>query len=437
MNSKAKKICLLAVMLVILATILTACQLNDTLDDKLDKYNLKAKITYYANGGTVNGNNALDSAELYYKEGDKVFNAGIDEKTDGTFSVTRENYSFIGWYYPQKNGDGSLKYNAKTNLVELGEAFDFKNYVAKSGDEIELYAKWAKNQSIKYVLASETLIDNKLVYEDSNKNTITKYAYRKIADDEDENEYENAYVIKSEDFGIYEYVSERGKDPLGGTAKNYTFVGYYSDAECKTPVKWPIYRTDAEEDIVVYAKYLPSEWTVIKTRDEFAKIFTKTNADSNLTNNGKYYIKDDIDGMGTKIAIKSNTSFKGVIYGNGFTVSNFTFQNIAVGNLEETSIFGNIASEAVIKDITLKDIDVNFYASRSANINVYVFANEIDENATISNVALNGVNVKININSGNASWMNRAESCPLYNGSGHQGITADNMTLKVIEPKEE
>lgn len=423
MNSKAKKICLLAVMLVILATILTACQLNDTLEDKLNQYGLSAKITYYANGGSVNGNNSLSSAELYYKEGSKAYNAGIDDKTDGTFSVSRENYSFIGWYYPQKNGDGSLKYNEKTNLVELGEAFDFENYVAKSGDAIELYAKWAKNQSIKYVLASEVLIGDKLVYEDDAKDTITKLAYKDIADGEDE----NTYVIASEDFGIYEYVNERSGDPLGGLATNYSFVGYYSDAECQNPVKWPIYRTDEERDIIVYAKYLPSEWTVVSTADEFASIFSKED------NTGKYYIKNDIDGTGKTVTLKANATFNGVLNGNGFSVSNFTF-NGNVNNYARASIFGDIAENAEIKDITFNNTNVSFVASRNANITVYFFASDIEDDANITNVVINGGNMEVFLTNGTPTWLNSTETCPLYNGSERQGITVVEMpTLKTYQ----
>lgn len=428
MNSKAKKICLLVGMLVILATILTACQLNDTLEDKLDKYGLSAKITYYANGGNVNDNDSLDSADIYYKEGNKAFNVGIDEKLDGTFFVARNNYTFQGWYYPQKNEDGSLKYNEKTNLVELGEAFDFSNYVAKAGDAIELYAKWAKNQSVKYVLASESLIGNKLVYKNDD-DTITKLAYREITDDDEEGEYDATYVLKSDNFGRSDYVSERTKDPLGGEAKDYSFVGYYSDAECKNPVKWPIYRTDEESDIVVYAKYLPSEWTVVKTADEFAKIFNKAN------NTGKYYIKNDIDGTGKTINILANATFAGVINGNGFTVSGFTFKNGGVANYATVSIFGNIASGAVIKDITLKDSMLNFVANKKANIMAYFFANTIADDATLSNIVIDGGEMKVNAREvNNSSWVNKQDTCPIYNGSEVSGITITNApSLKVVE----
>lgn len=429
MNSKARKICLLVVMLVILASILTACQLNDTLEDKLNQYGLSAKITYHANGGFVNDNNALLSADVYYKDGDKAFNVGIGEKKDGTFSVVRENYTLQGWYYPQKNEDGSLKYNERTNLVELGDAFDFSAYVAKAGDAIELYAKWVKNQSIKYVLASESLIDNKLVYT-LDDTSITKLAYKELADDEDPTEHEAKYVIKSEDFGIYEYVSERSSDPLSGKANNYSFVGYYSDAECTTPVEWPIYRTGGDEDIVVYAKYLPSEWTVVETVDDFASIFRKQN------NNGKYYIKNNIDGSDKVITLLMDTTFSGMIKGNGFTVSGFTFEAGGIKN-NSVSIFGEIASGAVIENITLKDFRVNLVANRNAKLTAHFLANDIANDSTITNVVVDGGAMKVNLRSNNSSWKNVPDDktqCPLYVGGENADIEVVLApTLNVIE----
>lgn len=421
MNSKARKICLLIGLLVILATLLTACQLNDTLDDKLEQYNLKAKITYNANGGSVNGNE-LTSADIYYKEGDKAFNAGIGDKIDGTFSVIRENYTLIGWFYPQKNEDGSLKYNERTNLVELGDAFDFATYVAKAGDEIELYAKWAKNQSIKYVLASESLIDNQLVYTMDDK-TITKLAYRQIQDDEDEIAYEESYVIESEEFGIYSSIEERDDDPLGGVAKNYSFVGYYSDAECTTPVKWPISRTDSGEDITVYAKYLPSEWTVVSTKDEFASIFTKKN------NSGKYYLKNDIDGAGKKINLISDKTFSGVIMGNGFTASNFVFTQTGI-TMANLAMFGEIKSGAVIENITFKDFSMSLTASKNARITAYFLALSIANDATFTNVVLDGGSMTVNLGASNSMWLNKpidSNVCPLYQGS--DGTSIDGLTI--------
>lgn len=422
MNSKARKICLLIGLLVILATLLTACQLNDTLDDKLEQYNLKAKITYNANGGSVNGNE-LTSADVYYREGDKAFNAGIGEKIDGTFSVIRENYTLIGWFYPQKNEDGSLKYNERTNLVELGDAFDFATYVAKAGDEIELYAKWAKNQSIKYVLASESLIGNKLVYTMDDK-TITKLAYRQIQDDEDETAYEESYVIESEEFGIYTSIEERNDDPLDGEATNYSFVGYYSDAECKTPVKWPIARTDSGEDIIVYAKYLPSEWTVVSTKDEFASIFTRKN------NSGKYYLKNDIDGGGRKVNIVADKTFSGVIMGNGFTASNFIFANTAISRIGSFALFGEIKSGAVIENITLKNISMSLAPSKNVSVTAYFLALDIANDATFTNVVLDGGTMTVNLGASNSKWLNRpidSDVCPLYQGS--DGTSIDGLTI--------
>lgn len=430
MNSKARKICLLVVMLVILASILTACQLNDTLEDKLDKYDLKAKITYHANGGNVNDTIGLSSAAVYYKEGDKVYNMMVDKKKDGTLSVSRDNYTFVGWFYPEKNEDGSLKYN-DDDLVELGDAFDFSSYVAKDGDSIDLYAKWVKNQSVQYLLATEDMINNQLVYTDNNQ-TITVNA---------------GECVSVEPFEK-SYIEEKTMDPLMNKASDYSFVGYYYDAECKNPVKWPIESTNEDKDITIYVKYVPSEWTIIKTAAEFASIFgeqvdedgkefyaydpsNKEKYYESIT--GKYYIKNDIDGTITgtdgaedtciTIHVATDITFSGVIMGNGFTVSNFSFQNDSVASYSSASIFGDIESGAVIENITFKDINVSYKANSKAKILAYFFAGDIKDDATISNVEIDGGTMTVNLTQDKSAWLNETEMCPIYSGNDKITIT--------------
>lgn len=412
MNSKARKICLLVVMLVLFASILTACQLNDTLEDKLDKYDLKAKITYHANGGNVNDTIGLNSAAVYYKEGDKVYNMMVDKKTDGTLSVSRDNYTFVEWCYPQTNEDCSLKYN-DDDLVELGDAFDFSSYVAKDGDSIDLYAKWVKNQSVQYLLATEDMINNKLVYTDNNQ-TITVNA---------------GECVSVEPFEK-SYIEEKTMDPLMKKAEDYSFVGYYYDAECKNPVKWPIESTNEDKDITIYVKYVPSEWTVIKTATEFASIFgEQSDKDDKVFSayesiTGKYYIRNDIDGTDITIKDAKDVTFSGVIMGNGFTVSNFTFQNDSVASYSSVSMFGDIESGSVIENITFKDINVSYKANNKAKILAYFFAGDIKDDATISNVAIDGGTMTVNLVNPSTMWLNEAETCPIYNGNDKITITA-------------
>lgn len=428
-NSKMRKIGLLIVLLVLVAMTLTACQLNDTVEDKLEKYGLSARITYHANGGFVNDNEVLLSADIYYEEGSKALNLGIDEK-EGTLSVKRNNYIFVGWYYPATNSDGSVKYiDKEKDIVELGSAFDFSKYVVTSGDAIDLYAKWTTKQSVLYVLAPETRINNELTYVADGGNSITVSTWNGEDDVLATNENgQLKYVLKEEQFGDYTYINERTTDPLTKKATNYSFVGYYTDAECTQPVTWPIRKTDSEDNIIVYAKYLTSEWTVVKTASEFMKMFNSANI------NGKYYIKNDIDGTGKDaISVNIYRTFTGVILGNGFKISNFSFVNTSLNNGNAVSIFGSIGNGAKIENITFENCSASYKANTKSKIMVYYFASDIASDAEISDVTINGGEVKIDLRSSESEWLNQAEYCPICKNEC-DGISVENaLTLKILK----
>lgn len=396
MNSRVKKTSLLIILLVIVAMMLTACKLNDTLEDKLNENNLVAKITYHVNGEgcKVSGNETFNSADIYYQAGSKAFNVGVDTTVD--FSITRENYNLSGWYYPATNEDGSVKYiDKEKDIVELGNPFDFSTYVAKSGDEIDLYAKWSKNQGIVYVLATEEMIGNQLVY--------------------GEKTYEAGDVLKNEDFGIYEYIDIPNGDPFGGKS-GYTFVGYYSDAECKTPLPGRVNRTGEEEDVKIYVKYLPSDWTVIDDDTDFANIFSATD--------GKYYIVKDLDGTKVnEITLSANATFSGIIKGNGHTIANFKFKNGTIIDFDTLSVFGEITSGAEISDITFRGLNVSFSANRK-QFEAYFFASKIQDGAKISNVTIDGGTMEVK----SKLWLNENDGWVI--GTAHEGITVGSEPTK-------
>lgn len=406
MNSRVKKASLLIVLLVIVAMMLTACQLNDTLEDKLTENDLVAKITYHVNGegSKVGQNSTFKTADMYYQAGSKAFNIGVDECVE--FNITRDNYTLAGWYYPATNEDGSIKYiDEENDIVELGDAFDFSTYVAKSGDVIDLYAKWFKDQGLVYVLVADDLDNNQLVY--------------------GENTYEEGDVLKNEEF-YNGYINLPTEDPLnlnGDTRSGYTFVGYYEDAECRVPCSGRVDSTGEEEDVKIYAKYLPSGWTVIKNPSDFEKIFAVTDKEIN----GKYYIANDIDGKDEDaITIFAGTQFKATIKSNGFTVSNFKFTSDTLSPIkrETVSIFGDITSDAIIRDITFSNFNVSVISTK-ARFYAYFFASEIDKDATISNVFIDGGTMDAT----SSNWGNKSD----WIGAGHDGITVNSENPPIVK----
>lgn len=412
MASKVRKVCLLIAVLLIVTATLTACHFGNTLEGDIEKYDLKAKITYHGNGGFINDNDALEYAYVYYKEGDNAFNIGTDTLVSGTLFIKRENYTLLGWYYPAKNDDGTLKYtDEEKGIVAVDKEFDFANYKAKEGDDIDLYALWLPNQKVEYILAAEESINNQLVVGDK---TYTV----------------GGEALKIEDFGTKDSISQPSKDPFfGAVADNYTWAGYYEDPECTIPVTWPVHRTTEEGNIKIYAKYLSKDWTVINNADDFLAIFgAKATSTSkyyvgNENVSGKYYIAKDITFGTDYLQVAPNSTFSGVIRGNGHTLSGLKVQTFRVSST--ISLFGNVTSGAKIEDIILQNCNVSYTLANNAYINAYLFASSIDEGATISNVVIDGGSIKVNAGATGALWINKSTNIvELINaGTLHSGIT--------------
>lgn len=408
MTSRLKKIVLVIGLLILASTLLTACQLGTTLEAEKEKFGVDAVITYHGNGGFINAINTQSYADVYYNEGSLAMNVGTDQVVNGTFFVERANYTLVGWYYPELDDENNLVYeDAKNEIVKIDETkpFDFKNYRVAAGDDIDLYAYWLPNQKLEYVLAAESSIDNTLIVKDE----------MYVAGD----------IIRLEDFRTSTKIYAPTPDPLLGAATGYNFAGYYWDEQCTDPVTWPIARTNSGSNLRIYVKYLSLDWTVIANASDLSKLF------GNKTNNGKFFIKNDInvtsdsivgsDNTSKYITLVANSSFSGEIRGNGHTISGLYVRNRAVANSEAVSLLGSIESGARISDLTIKDFKIEFYANSDASIEAYLFASTISEGASISNVKIDGGELLIRTQNG-ASWSNQQELAPICKG-GCDGIS--------------
>lgn len=410
MASKTRKIVFVIAIFLLVATMLTACQLGTTLEGELEKFDLKAKVTYHANGGIINDTNNIESADVYYKDGDPILNLGTDKILDGSFFVKRDNYTLVGWYYPLIDGNGEIVYekdadgNPTTKPESAGD-FDFKNTKAQAGKEYNLYAHWMRNQRLEFLLAGDYTIDNKLV------------AGEKV--------YNVGDTLKEEDFGSSTYIEEALNYPLKDVLSGYTFVGYYYDAECTQAVDWPVYRTGGEENVKIYAKYLSGDWTVISNSTDLSKIFGKANA------NGKYYIKNDIVyNSNSAITVMADAKFTGEIRGNGFTISGVKFKNSAVRNNQTVSMLGSIESSAKISDITFKNCTAEYVASFNSFVNAYFFASTIADGASITNVTIDGGEMKVTATNKGSNWANSSTVCPIFEGTCDGIVLANVPSVK-------
>ena len=94
--------------------------------------------------------------------------------------------------------------------------------------------------------------------------------------------------------------------------------------------------------------------TEIKTTDDFMAI------DDSLSNLGKSYIlMNDLDFTGIEFEPIGTSSgpFKGIFNGNGYIISNITFNNSSTGEIDDVGLFG-YADGAEISNVVLKDVNI-------------------------------------------------------------------------------
>lgn len=379
MISKAKKTVLLALVMIGVLCFFAGCQFGPTLEGEKNKYDLSALITYHANGGTFNNNK--DYADLWYKDGSYALNVGL-VSVKGDISVTYSNHTLEGWYFAQTDENGDVVYTDDTKTtVKLGDRFDFKTALQK-GDQIHLYAHWVADQQLKFLLASEESIGNKLAYGDVTFN---------VGD-----------VLNAQYFDASGRIEQPSLDQITqsyDSPDGYVFAEYYYDEECTSPVIWPVNRSESEEvdSVSVYVKYLSDEWTVVKSANDLKKMFGV-----NAASDGKYFIKNNIETSYsyTKITANVNATFSGEIRGNGYTISGVSFTQAKVGAGESVSLFGKIAATAKIFDLTLKDFKLEFTANEGASVNAYFLASEIETGATIKNLTVDGGSMRVRLYEG-------------------------------------
>jgi hypothetical protein len=156
----------------------------------------------------------------------------------------------------------------------------------------------------------------------------------------------------------------------------YTFVEYYEDQACTTPVVWPLKQEST--DVTIYGKYIKgNDWVIVKDADAVKDMFAKP---------GKYYLAKDID-MSNGEAVLPLETFDYEIHGNGFTISNL---KVSQTIKSKTALFGTIQDGAVLKDITFENVTINYVYNMNPRISVYVVFVGLADNTTISGVTITG-----------------------------------------------
>lgn len=405
MTAKIKRIVVFVLSIICGAVFFTACSFGTSVEKEKNKYNLTALVVYHANGGTFNNNE--DLASVYYQAGAKALDIGHVSLSSGTISVKYADHSFANWYFAQRDDDGNVKTDDNGNVL-LAEKVDF-SVAMQSGDEWHVYAKWTKNQKLEVLLAADETIGESLTY---NAKTY------KVGDVLKEFSFDGGAVSKP----MLNALTGTKKEPEG-----YVFANYYEDAACTIPVSWPV-SAEGEENMRIYAKYLTDDWTVVDDANDARAMFRNKDADGK--NSYKYYVANDIDAKGNGGVLRVNSTFSGVIRGNGYTIENLQFSNTMANALklnETISLLGKVEKTAKISDLTIKNAKLSVgNVNGAVAVNCYFLASEIDGEAKIDNLKVDGGSIaftKMGECYINGSSLEEITDCPTCGGELHDGVS--------------
>ncbi len=407
----------LVLVMVLLATTLAGCSIGmDSKEEIIEKNELYAQITYYSSEGYFGEESSkIFIRDLYYKEDSKALNitdttsVKINHKEDilmawnviktleqdgetyfvcdveaekiGTYSiegrvtiVLKDNQYVI----KKDDYDALVQLENKPNLVVL-EAFDFKSHVLAKGEKIYLLAEWAPNQKVEYVLltegCSEITLENGTKCQD--RTTVASVLFDSKGEYTIPTDYTILPVKATDATFVDYYVYSENVD-----VNNLTRLGADGTKKLTRPAD--------ESNIKIFVKYVSgTNWTVVRVAQDVKAMFS---ASSN-----KFYVSRDID-CSQEATYKFSTSgvYRATIAGNGHTITGVKIQNANAISTGGVSLFGNIAKEAKIENITFNDLTFTCTTKPSLStsfINVYLLAHSLRDEGqypTFTNVKFGG-----------------------------------------------
>ena len=340
--------------------VFAGCEIRQTLDDYIEEHKLVAKVTYFANDGAEFDDINDDEKTIYYRDDSKVLN--VQPTGSGNIVLKKDHYEFLGWYYVEVDEEGKPLRNADNEII-LGDEVDFSIRIQEN-EHWYVCAKWQRLSAVAVKLVCDENV------------TIS------VGEDEEKKTYKNGDVIREYYFNN-DIVQATSKAPV--EANDGTFVEFSANAEGTEEVVWPIKRPEDRSDVVIYAKYMPGVWTLLRTTDDVKKLFSNESGQ-----NKAYYLMNDIDCEGLK-RTPLNT-FNSQLQGNGHTISNITFSRAgtsSLSNAEKVSIFGDMKKGAAIENVTFDDITVNYDIRSNASAEAYLIFTSIEEGVKLNKVTIN------------------------------------------------
>lgn len=372
-----------------------------------ENLNWDARVTYYANSVGKDDpfkadgqfENTQGVKDMYYAAGS--YAARIGEKKIANVSLTHYAHSFEGWYHVAKDDQGRLLFVDKDG-EKLYQGEDSKLYYAdKEGnpvldDESVVTVPVRSEEKVDF---SKTLADGDHWSICADWDEMSRLHIKLVCDegekiaglsmDSKQVEYENGDIVWEDFFeGEEDKVQSLGMAPFTVNENAFTFVEYYTNEECTQFVSWPIAWN--ENDQVIYAKYIKGDWNILKKDTDVKSLFSR----ATVSTIDRYYLLQDIDCK--NIVVEPLKEFKGELQGNGFQFSNLTVtlseSSSRLGNTGKVALLGDIASTAIIENLEIKDIKVEYPTlSDSPYFVCYFLFTSFKAGARIHEVKINGV----------------------------------------------
>ena len=232
-------------------------------------------------------------------------------------------------------------------------------------------------------------------------------------------------------YASYKYNDGSTKDFPSLTGK--TFKAAYADENCTQEINDKIVHggtLDLEKGLAVnriqniYVQFYDEERFKIATAQQLA---------DNARTGGNYEILADLDFTDTLWpATFTSREFTGKMYssaGNTFTVKNVRAEYAAT--TEYGGLFGRIAGGAEVKNLRFENVVTDFVSATSWDASLGLFAGEIDDNASLSNVTVASAKLRL----GNVSLKGEYRINLLANGI-LSGITQEGETALEVYGEE-
>lgn len=406
------------------AGIIAGCAIGES--DALYEANsrgMTASVTYYANGGKFSAHDMCYMC-LRYVPGTPIMDLGNDASD---LEIKRTGYVFTGWQYcelkdglpiltdektgevyavREETGTAYIQSSSGKELAEIEKRFnaaasgedvfvDGNHPVIGENEHLYLAAVWVPDVRIEYKLVSDTgsiRIEKDVVGEDGKAQTV-------------EVEVKNGETLDYKSFGRNDSIGLYPSSVTFRTLSTHSYIHLYEDKECTKIINdgQMFDKPGDGNNLAVYAKFLEGFWTPVRNS---AGVNSMLEAVGGGTN---YFVVQDIEYSGTftdkddkgdfKNYSKTKTDiFNGVIDGNNKCISNISVSRSTITTDQEISLFGRIGASAEIKNLTLKNVKLNFPSVRAgANITLYALFTHVANEAKLSNITVDGVELNVDL----------------------------------------